>query len=241
MGGATARRWVSRKDAPACASPSVTPEQPTSPDGRPSPSRNKRCPPSPGPACTRGTPGPRTAWTDGRRDRAQGDGAGNREGSASGRLTSCLLNNSEGAGGCRLPSPALALRISVLFRLVPCSRRGQSFVTRLGPSHSFLVGESTVPTSPWARHPPGVAAGKPTRRGPRVPLLAPHAPWHCREGGCTRLPCQQGGAGTEGSGRAPWGCLAPGGAATQSPGVPRSRGCPRASSPGRMPQGSRVP
>lgn len=46
VGGVTACRWVSGKDALASTSPSVTPEQPTSPHGRPSPSRNKHCPSS---------------------------------------------------------------------------------------------------------------------------------------------------------------------------------------------------
>lgn len=36
----------SRKDAPVCTSPSVTPEQPMSPDGRPSPSGNNAVPPA---------------------------------------------------------------------------------------------------------------------------------------------------------------------------------------------------
>lgn len=57
------------------------------------------------PACTRATPP--TAWTDGQQDRAQGDKAGSREGSASRRLMSCLLNNSEEADGWR-PQPPMA-------------------------------------------------------------------------------------------------------------------------------------
>lgn len=138
---------------------------PRAPRGDPAPAGISVVPPSLDPAYTRGIPGPPTAWTDGQRDRAHGDGAGSREGSASGQLTSCLLNNSEGADGGWPPTPIAlpALRISVLFRLVLFFRRGQRFVTRLSPSCSFSVGEITVPTSPWARHPPGVAAGKPTR------------------------------------------------------------------------------
>lgn len=197
----------SRKGAPVCTSPSVTPEQPTSPDGRPSPSGNNAVPPAWTRPALGGCWGPPAAWSDGWRGRARGDGAGSREGSASGQQMSCLLNNSEGADGWWPPTPIAlsALRTGVSFH--------QRFLTRLSPSHSFLVGESAVPTSPRARCPPGVAAGKPTCRGPQVPPASPPRTVALPQGGGTRLPVsrqlQTRKVVVE----------HPGGAATQSPGV----------------------
>lgn len=96
---------------------------------------------------------------------------GSGEGSASGRLTSCPFHNSEVAAGWWLPPP--------VFCFSSCSQRGQSSVTLLRPPHPFSVAENTIPTSPRARDPAGVAAGKATRWCPPV-----SPPWRCWHVGC---------------------------------------------------------